>query len=230
MLTVQNDTGILHKVIAEAIGTALLLTAVVGSGIMGEQLAGGNVAIALLANSLTTGAILVILILIFGEVSGAHFNPAVTLVLGRRNGLSWSQILYYVIAQVLGAIGGVWIAHAMFGEPILMISNHIREGVPQIFGEVVATFGLLLTLLSCVRNHPRVVPVAVGLYIMAAYWFTSSTSFANPAVTLARGLTDTFTGIRPQDIPGFIAAQFVGALSAMFLSRFLFPNKDRSNR
>ncbi|MBI2082439.1 MAG: aquaporin family protein [Deltaproteobacteria bacterium] len=215
----------LRKVIAEAIGTALLLTAVVGSGIMGERLAGGNVAIALLANSLATGAALVVLILIFGNVSGAHFNPAVTLVLGRRADMSWGQILYYIMAQVLGAMGGVWIAHLMFGEPILMVSTHARDGYHQIFGESVATFGLLLTILSCARDHPRAVPAAVGLYIMAAYWFTSSTSFANPAVTLARGLTDTFTGIRPEDIPGFIVAQFVGAFLAMSLFRFLSPNK-----
>ncbi|MBI2067125.1 MAG: aquaporin family protein [Deltaproteobacteria bacterium] len=224
----EQITGILRRVVAEAVGTALLLTAVVGSGIMGERLAGGNLAVVLLANSLATGATLVILILIFGEVSGAHFNPAVTLVLGRRANMSWGQILYYMIAQVLGAMGGVWIAHAMFGEPILMVSSHVREGYPQIFAESIATFGLLLTILSCVRNHPRAVPAAVGLYIMAAYWFTASTSFANPAVTLARGLTDTFTGIRPQDIPGFIVAQLIGAIFAMFLFRFLFPDKDCS--
>ncbi|MBI4374040.1 MAG: aquaporin family protein [Deltaproteobacteria bacterium] len=217
----------MRKVIAEAVGTALLLTAIVGSGIMGERLAGGNMAIVLLANSLATGAALTVLILVFGDVSGAHFNPAVTLVLGRREGISSIQIFYYMLAQVLGAIGGVWIAHAMFGEPILMVSSHMREGYSQIFAESVATFGLLLTILGSVRNRPHVVPAAVGLYIMAAYWFTSSTSFANPAVTLARSLTDTFTGIRPQDVPGFIVAQLVGALLALFLSRFLFPGTRR---
>lgn len=222
------ENRIVHKVVAEAIGTALLLIAVVGSGIMGERLAGGNMAIVLLANSLATGAALATLILIFGDVSGAHFNPVVTLVLGRWGGMSWGQILCYMIAQTLGAIGGVWIAHAMFGEPVLMISNHLREGCPQVFGEFVATFGLLLTVLSCVRNHPRVIPAAVGLYIMAAYWFTSSTSFANPAVTLARSLTNTFTGIHPQNVPGFVAAQLVGTLCAMLLCRFLFPKKTQN--
>lgn len=223
----KTSIPFIAKIVAELIGTSFLLIAVVGSGIMGERLAGGNVAVALLANSLATGAALVVLILTFGEVSGAHFNPAITLVFGRRDGMSWNQILYYIMAQVLGAIGGVWIAHLMFNEPVFVISHHVRDGYSQILGEFIATFGLLLTILSAVKNHPRAVPAAVGLYIMAAYWFTSSTSFANPAVTLARSLTDTFTGIRLQEVPGFIMAQFAGAFSAMLLCGFLFPNNRR---
>lgn len=213
----------------ETVGTALLLVAVVGSGIMGERLAGGNVAIALLANSLATGAALGVLILIFGEVSGAHFNPVVTLALRSGIGMPWAHAFLYIFFQILGAVVGVWIAHAMFGEPILTVSNHVRDGAPQLLGEFIATFGLLLTILSCSRNQPKVVPAAVGLYIMAAYWFTSSTSFANPAVTVARCLTDTFVGIRPDNAPGFIGAQFLGGLAAVLLFRWLAPKLQKNN-
>ena len=201
----------------------MLLTAVVGSGIMGERLAGGNTAIALLANTLATGAALVALILTFGPVSGAHFNPAVTIADAAQGGLAWKDVAGYVAAQVTGAVLGVWVAHAMFAEPILMVSTHARSGLSQVFSEFVATFGLLAVIWGCSRRRATTVPFAVAAYITAAYWFTASTSFANPAVTLARGLTDTFAGIRPADIPGFIAGQFAGAAAATLLFRWLVP-------
>lgn len=210
-----------RRATAEFIGTALLLAVVVGSGIMGERLAGGNVAIALLANSLATGGGLVALILIFGPVSGAHFNPAVSLALAGAGRHAWAEVPGYVLAQVAGGVAGVWAAHAMFGENILQVSEKLRPGAALMFSEVVATFGLLLTIFACVRHRPAAVPFAVAAYIVAAYWFTASTSFANPAVTLARSLTNTFAGIRPLDAPGFIVAQLVGAALALALERWL---------
>jgi len=203
-----------RRLVAEALGTAFLLAAVVGSGIMAERLAGGNAALALLGNTLPTGAILMVLILIFGPVSGAHLNPAVTFsfVLQRRIGAA--DALAYVLAQVAGGLAGTWLAHAMFDEPVLMLGTTARTGVGQWLGEIVATFGLVATIVGCVRFRPGAVAPAVGLYITAAYWFTSSTSFANPAVTIARALSDSFAGIRPYDAPAFIAAQLIGAILA----------------
>jgi glycerol uptake facilitator-like aquaporin len=201
----------------------MLLAAVVGSGIMGERLAGGNVAIALLANTLATGTALVTLILTFGSVSGAHFNPAVSLADASQGGLSWREAWAYIVAQTIGAFAGVAIADAMFGEPIYAWSRHVRAGGPQILSEGVATFGLLAVIWGCVRRRPDAVPFAVGAYITAAYWFTASTSFANPAVTLARSVTDTFTGIRIVDVPGFLIGQTIGATAATLLFRWLTP-------
>ena len=212
-----------RRVVAEAIGTALLLAAVVGSGIMGERLAGGNVAVALLANTLATGAALVALILTFGPISGAHFNPAVTLADASQGGLPWREVPPYLAAQVLGAFAGVATAHAMFGEPLFFASRHARAGAAQAFSEFVATFGLLAIIWGCARSRSSVVPFAVAAYITAAYWFTASTSFANPAVTLARSASDTFAGIRPADAPLFIVAQLTGAGVATVLFRWLVP-------
>jgi len=206
------------------VGTALLLAAVVGSGIMGERLAGGNVAVALLANTVATGAALVALILAFGPISGAHFNPAVTLGEATQGGLAWSDVLPYLAAQGLGAFAGVAAAHVMFELPLFFASGHARSGPAQMFSEFVATFGLLAVIWGCARARPAVVvPFAVAGYITAAYWFTASTSFANPAVTLARSATDTFAGIRPADAPGFIVAQLLGAAAATGLFRWLLP-------
>lgn len=212
-----------RRVTAELIGTAMLLTAVIGSGIMGERLANGNVAIALLANTLATGAALVALILAFGPISGAHFNPAVTLADASQHGLSWRDVPFYIGAQITGAFSGVAIAHLMFGLPVFFASKHDRSGGAQMLGEFVATFGLLATIWGCVRFRLQAVPYAVAAYITAAYWFTSSTSFANPAVTLARSASDTFAGIRPSDAPGFILAQLAGALAATLLFRWFAP-------
>jgi glycerol uptake facilitator-like aquaporin len=212
-----------RRAVAEALGTAFLLAAVVGSGIMGERLAGGNVAIALLANTIATGAALVTLILTFGPISGAHFNPAVTLAEAWRGSVSWGVAPVYVSAQLLGAFAGVAAAHLMFGEPVFFASHHARSGSAQLFSEFIATFGLLMVIRGCARLGPISAPVAVGAYITAAYWFTASTSFANPAVTLARAASDTFAGIRPADAPGFIAAQFAGAAAATYLFRWLSP-------
>jgi glycerol uptake facilitator-like aquaporin len=212
-----------RRAVAELIGTAILLAAIVGSGIMGERLAGGNVAIALLANSIATGGVLVCLILALGPISGAHFNPAVSISDTLRRGLSVPECAIYVAAQVLGGIVGVLAAHAMFGLPPLFLSHHSRTGPSQWFAEAVATFGLLLVIWGCVRFKSPFTAFAVGGYIVGAYWFTASTSFANPAVTIARSLTDTFAGIRPLDVPGFIAAQFVGALGATALFNWLAP-------
>jgi glycerol uptake facilitator-like aquaporin len=209
--------------VAECVGTALLLAAVVGSGIMGERLADGNVGIALLANTVATGAALVALILTFGPVSGAHFNPAVSLADASQGGLPWSRAGGYIVAQILGALVGVAVADLMFGEPVYAWSQHARNGVPQILSEAVATFGLLSVIWGGVRRRPDAVPYAVGAYITAAYWFTSSTSFANPAVTLARAFTNTFAGIRPADVPGFWVGQAVGACLATVLFRWLVP-------
>lgn len=217
------EPGLSRRLVAEVCGTALLLATVVGSGIMGERLAGGNVAIALLANTVATGAGLVALILTFGPISGAHFNPAVTLADAARGGLSWRAVPGYVLAQVLGAFLGVAAAHVMFEEPLFSASTHVRSGVSQLFSELVATFGLMAVIWGVSRKQPTLVPFAVGAYITAAYWFTASTSFANPAVTLARAATDTFAGIRPLDAPGFIAAQLVGAAAATALFQWLLP-------
>lgn len=212
-----------RETIAEFVGTALLLAAVVGSGIMGERLASGNVALALLANTLATGAALVALILTFGPISGAHFNPAVSIADATQGGLGWSQAAAYVTAQTLGAVVGVAAANVMFGEPVFMWSRHARTGFPQVLSEAIATFGLLSVIWGCARRTPNAVPFAVGAYITAAYWFTASTSFANPAVTLARSMTNTFAGIRPVDVPAFWLGQAVGALGATVLFRWLVP-------
>ncbi len=213
---------------AEFVGTALLLAAVVGSGIMGERLAGGNVAVTLLANTLATGAALLALILTFGPVSGAHFNPAVTLADASQSGLAWRAVPGYVAAQLAGAVGGVWTAHAMFGESILMLSSHARSGFAQMLSECVATFGLVAVICGCSRRRLECLPFAVAAYITAAYWFTASTSFANPAVTVGRALTDTFSGIAPRDVPGFVAAQLLGAAAATLLFQWLVPPRSAS--
>jgi glycerol uptake facilitator-like aquaporin len=213
-----------RRLVAEAVGTALLLATVVGSGIMGERLAGGNVAVALLANTLATGAGLVALILTFGPVSGAHFNPAVTIADASQGGLPWREVPGYIVAQILWAFAGVAAAHLMFGEPLFFASQHARTGAAQWWSEFIATFGLLSVIWGCVRQRSSAVPFAVGAYITAAYWFTASTSFANPAVTLARAASDTFAGIRPVDAPGFIVAQLFGGATATFLFRWLIPS------
>jgi glycerol uptake facilitator-like aquaporin len=212
-----------RRLTAEALGTAFLLAAVVGSGIMAERLAGGNVAIALLANTLATGAALVVLISIFGPVSGAHFNPAVTLADAWQGGVSRLAILPYIVAQVTGALCGVALANVLFGLPPFFASHHDRAGAALAVSEFLATFGLLSVIWGCVRSRPTATPYAVAAYIVAAYWFTPSTSFANPAVTIARSLTDTFAGIRPQDAPLFIVAQLVGAFAATALFAWLLP-------
>ena len=212
-----------QRAFAEWLGTAFLLAAVVGSGIMASKLADGNGAIALLCNTLPTGAILVVLILIFGPLSGAHFNPAVSLAFTLRGELPWSTAALYIAAQVLGGIAGVWAAHVMFELPLWQLSVTVRTGPGQWFAEAVATFGLVLTIFGCVTRTPAAVPYAVGLYITSAYWFTASTSFANPAVTIARTLSDTFAGIAPAGVIAFIGAQFTGALIALALSRWLWP-------
>ena len=214
---------LLRKAAAEFIGTALLVAAVIGSGIMGEQLAGGNVAVALLANTIATGAALVALILTFGSISGAHLNPAVSIMDGLEGGLRWRDVPVYIGAQFVGGAAGATIAHAMFGKPLFSVSHHARAGAPQVFSEFIATFGLLSVIWGCSKLRPASVPFAVGSYITAAYWFTSSTSFANPAVTVARCMSDTFAGIRPVDVPPFIAAQLAGALGATLLFRKLIP-------
>jgi glycerol uptake facilitator-like aquaporin len=213
----------MRAVVGECIGTALLLAAVVGSGIMGDRLSGGNVGLALLANSVATGAALVVLILTFGPVSGAHFNPAVSVADATQGRLSWLNAGRYVLAQVAGAFIGVAIADLMFGEPMFSVSQHVRAGLPLALSEFVATFGLFAVIWSCSRRRSTVVPFAVGAYITAAYWFTASTSFANPAVTLARAATNTFTGIRPSDVPAFLIAQALGASVATILFRWLVP-------
>lgn len=210
-----------RRLAAEALGTAMLLAAVVGSGVMGERLSGGNVAIALLANTVATGAALVALILTFGPVSGAHLNPAVTLAEALQGALSWRESALYITVQLAAAFGGVAAAHLMFGEALFAASSHSRSGPAQLFSEFVATFGLLSVICGCAKLRSSAVPFAVGAYITSAYWFTASTSFANPAVTLARSATNTFSGIRPADAPGFIAAQLTGALAATLLMRWL---------
>jgi glycerol uptake facilitator-like aquaporin len=200
-----------RRLVAEWLGTAFLLTAVVGSGIMAQKLAGGNVALALLCNTIPTGAILVVLILVFGPVSGAHFNPAVTLAFAWRGEMPWRTALLYIVVQIIGGIAGVWAAHLMFELPLWQSSLTVRTGAGQWFAEAVATFGLLLTIFGCAARTPSAIPYAVGLYITSAYWFTASTSFANPAVTIARSLSDTFAGIAHSGVIAFVAAQFMGA-------------------
>lgn len=216
-----------RRLAAEALGTALLLAVVIGSGVMGERLSGGNVAIALLGNTLSTGAALVVLITIFGPLSGAHFNPVVTLAFAIRREITVAMALANGLAQVVGAILGVWMAHLMFGLPVIQVSTKLRDGPALAFSEAVATFGLLATILGCVRYRPDFTPVAVGLYITAAYWFTASTSFANPAVTVARSLSDTFAGIAPSSAPGFIVAQVVGAMLSVALMGWLLKEEGR---
>lgn len=211
------------RVVAEGLGTFFLLAAVVGSGIMAERLAGGNVALALLANTAATGAALVALIISLAPLSGAHFNPVVTLSFAMRRDLSWRDVPIYLLAQVVGAIGGVMAANTMFGLPAVLFSNHPRAGMAQLFSEFVATFGLVSVILAASRARVVVVAIAVGAYISAAYWFTASTSFANPAVTVARCLSDTFAGIRPVDVPGFVLAQLAGGIAATFLFAWLTP-------
>jgi glycerol uptake facilitator-like aquaporin len=213
---------------AEAIGTGMLVAAVVGSGIMAERLSNGNIAIALLANTIATGAALIALILTFGPISGAHFNPAVTLADATQHGLPWLVVPIYILAQCVGAIIGAFAAHCMFGLPILSLSTHVRSGPAQLFSEFIATFGLLAVIWGCSRTRISNIPYAVGAYITAAYWFTGSTSFANPAVTIARSLTNTFAGIRPHDVFGFIVAQLAGAAAATWLFRWLSPDISAS--
>jgi glycerol uptake facilitator-like aquaporin len=213
-----------RRLVAEAVGTAFLLAAVVGSGIMAQRLAGGNAALALLCNTLPTGAILAVLILIFAPLSGAHFNPAVSIAFALRRELTWPDALAYIAVQIAGGVIGVWTAHLMFGLPLWQISTNMRTGPGLWLAEFVATFGLLLTIFGCVARAPAAIAYAVGLYITAAYWFTASASFANPAVTIARSISDTFAGIAPVAAPAFIVAQFAGMLAAVTLSRWLWPN------
>lgn len=212
--------------VAEGLGTALLLAIVVGSGIMAEQLAQGNIALALLANALATGTGLVVLIWCFGGTSGAHFNPAVTCVCYWQQQLNAKQALSYSIVQLIGAVLGVWLAHTMFNQPILMLSSHERTGLGQYVSEFVATFGLIMVIIATSRQQPKITPMAVALYIVSAYWFTASTSFANPAVTVARTLTDTFAGIRPVDAPLFICSQLIAAKSSQVFSDWLWPKHN----
>ncbi|MGA9993834.1 MAG: MIP/aquaporin family protein [Pyrinomonadaceae bacterium] len=213
-----------RRAMAEAVGTGFLLAAVVGSGIMAERLAGSNVAVALLANSIAAGAALVALILTFGQISGAHFNPAVTLADAFEGGLAWRDVPLYIFAQIAGALVGVACANVMFGLPVFFASHHARNGGAQLFSEFIATFGLLAVIWGCARLRSRATPFAVAAYIAAAYWFTASTSFANPAVTLARAASDTFAGIRLADAPGFCLAQLLGAAAATIFFRWLIPN------
>lgn len=219
-----------RRIVAETLGTAFLLAAVVGSGIMGQKLADGNVALALLANTLATGAMLVTLIFTFGPISGAHLNPAVTLADAFQGGIGWSDVPAYISGQVVGAFIGVGAAHLMFGEAVIQLSQHARAGGGQLFSEFVAAFGLLCVIFGCARLRSEAVPLAVGLYITSAYWFTASTSFANPAVTLARAFTNTFSGIRLVDVPGFIVAQVLGALAATILFRWLVPSLSSESK
>jgi glycerol uptake facilitator-like aquaporin len=211
-----------QRAVAECLGTAFLLAAVVGSGIMAAKLAGGNGALALLCNTLATGAILTVLILTFGPISGAHFNPAVSVAMALRAALSWRTLSIYVAAQLVGGVIGVWTSHLMFELPLWQLSSTMRTGPGQWLAEAVATFGLLITILGCNARNPAAVPYAVGLYITSAYWFTASTSFANPAVTIARSLSDTFAGIAPAGVLAFIAAQFVGMLGAVVIDRWFW--------
>lgn len=216
-----------RRLVAEFLGTALLLALVVGSGIMAERLSGGNVALALLANALATGAGLIALILTFAPISGAHFNPVVTLTEACLRQLAWRLVLSYWLAQIAGALVGVWLAHAMFELPLWQLSQHVRTGSGQWLAEGVASFGLIAVIISTTRHRPTTTPFAVAAYITAAYWFTASTSFANPAVTLARALTDSFAGIRLIDVPGFVIAQFAGALSAVVVIGWLLASQPR---
>lgn len=214
-----------RALLSEALGSLILFATVIGSGIMAERLASGNVAVALLGNTLATGAILFVLITMLGPVSGAHLNPAVTLIMRLRGHVSIRVALGYAVAQLLGGILGVWLAHLMFDVPVLQLSHKIRTGLGQWTGEAVATFGLVMTILGTTKMRQESIPISVALYIMASYWFTSSTSFANPAITIARSLSDSFAGIAPACVPGFIAAQILGALAAHFAADLLFTEK-----
>jgi glycerol uptake facilitator-like aquaporin len=220
-----NRPSLARSLAAEALGTALLLIAVVGSGIMAERLSGGNVAVALLANAIATGAALVVLITVLGPLSGAHFNPCVSLYMAMQRQMLWRETIPYILTQFAAAILGVWLAHAMFALPVVEVSSHLRDGPALWLAEAVATFGLLLTIAGGIRFVPTAVPMLVGLYITGAYWFTASTSFANPAVTMARMLSDSFAGIAPQSVPGFIAAQLLAMLAAARLLPWLFANQ-----
>ena len=221
---------LLRRLTAEGVGTGFLVAAVVGSGIMGERLAGGNAAIALLANTIATGATLLALISTFGPISGAHFNPAVTVADASQSGIPWRDAPLYIALQLIGAVAGVLAAHLMFSEPLLQLSHHVRAGGAQVFSEFVATFGLVAVIWGCSRRRSDTIPFVVAAYITAAYWFTASTSFANPAVTLARALTDTFAGIRLVDVPAFVVAQFAGAAAATVLFRWLVPAPPQPSR
>lgn len=214
-----------QKYFSEFAGTGFLLATVIGSGIMADKLAAGNVAIALLGNTIPTGAILVVLITMLGPISGAHFNPAVTLAFFLRNEIKLGNAVYFVLFQISGGLIGVWAAHLMFELPIFQLSTTARTGGAQWFAEIVATFGLVFTIFATLKSRPEAVPMAVGLYITAAYWFTASTSFANPAVTIARGFSDTFAGINPAHIAGFVVAQIIGAVAAWFVCRWLLASK-----
>lgn len=226
----MNPLSLPRRAVAEFLGTAFLLAAVVGSGIMGERLSGGNNAVALLVNTLSTGAILVALIYSFAPISGAHFNPVVTLALASRYRFGWKEVPVYLVAQFAGAILGITATHGMYGQPAIFWSHHARGGATQLLSEAIATFGLLLVIWASSRHRVEAVTMVVGAYITAAYWFTSSTSFANPAVTIARSMSDTYAGIRPADVPGFIAAQLVGAGAATLLARWLLPHPEDSEK
>ena len=225
----MNQT-LARRLAAETVGTALLLAAVVGSGIMGERLAAGNAGLALLANSIATGTVLAALILTFGSISGAHFNPAVTLVSALQKEIVWPEVPFYIGSQIIGALTGVAIAHVMFAAPLFSASSHTRRGVDQLFAEFIATFGLLAVIRGCAKYGLSAISLSVAAYITGAYWFTGSTSFANPAVTIGRTLTDTFAGIRPIDAPGFVCAQFIGAVTATVFFRWLDPQTSPRNR
>jgi len=220
----MSQTNLSQRVAAEGLGTAFLLATVIGSGIMAERLAGGNQTLALLCNTIPTGAILVVLIAIFGPVSGAHFNPAVSLVFALRKDMLWPEMILFWTAQIIGGIIGALVAHAMFELPLFQLSSTLRTGPGQWIAEMVAAFGLILTILGCLARNVAAIPMAVGLYITAAYWFTASTSFANPAVTIARSLSDTFAGIAPSNAPAYIAAQFAGALLGYLAARKIWPD------
>lgn len=226
----SHGPSLSRRLAAEALGTAFLVAAVVGSGIMGERLAGGNAAIALSANTAATAAALFVLIHLFGPISGAHFNPVVTLVLARRGGIEGGVAALYTATQIAAALGGTAVAHLMFDEPLFTASANARPGLAMMFSELVATFGLVAAVLACLRHRPSAVPAVVAAYIAAAYWFTASTSFANPAVTVARALTDTFSGIRPADVPSFIAAQLLGAAAASLVFGWLLAPPDLNRR
>lgn len=218
-----------RRLAAECLGTAFLLATVVGSGIMGERLAGGNTAIALLGNTIATGAILAVLILVYGKISGAHFNPAVTISFLLQREISARDALLYIVVQIIGGLIGTMVAHIMFDVPLLIESSTARTGIGQWTGEFVATFGLIATIIGCLRAAPTAVPYAVGLFITAGYWFTSSTSFANPAVTIARSFTNTFSGIAPVDAPAFIIAQLTGAVVVTLLFARLWPSEQATD-
>jgi glycerol uptake facilitator-like aquaporin len=222
--------NLLRRLTAEFLGTLLLVATVVGSGIMAERLANGNVALALLANTMATGAALIALILTFGPISGAHFNPVVSVADALEGGLSWSETLPYIVAQILGGLAGTLLAHSMFSLPLVSLSHHIRSGRAQFLSEFIATFGLLCVIWGCSRSRSQAIPFAVGSYITAAYWFTASTSFANPAVTIARAFSDTFAGIRPVDAPLFLGAQFAGGIAATLLFRWLIPDLSNAGK